>query len=139
MIKDFDDLDVYKLSFDLADWIYDLTANFPEDEKYNLVSQLKRAGTSIGANIAEGYGRFHYKENQQFCRQARGSLTECKHHILFSHKRKYVTDGEKELFISRYTILKIKLNNYIKSIGNKNQAASSAPAASQELLRRSQR
>jgi four helix bundle protein len=119
MIRDFDELEVYQLSFDLADWIYDLTAKFPDDEKYNLISQLRRASTSIGANIAEGYGRFHYKENQQFCRQARGSLTECKHFILFAYKRKYISLSERDEFINKYTKLKIKLNNYINSIGTR--------------------
>ncbi|MEW6684610.1 MAG: four helix bundle protein [Candidatus Edwardsbacteria bacterium] len=117
MIKDFDDLEVYKLSIELADRIYDITSRFPEEEKYNVVSQLRRAGTSIGANIAEGYGRFHYKENQQFCRQARGSLTETKHFMLFSLKRKYITGEEYDKFIKDYINLKVKLNNYIKSIG----------------------
>lgn len=119
MIRDFDDLEVYQLSFELADWIYDLTEKFPADEKYNLVSQLRRASTSIGANIAEGYGRYHYKENQQFCRQARGSLAECKHFILFAHKRNYIAISERDKFITEYTKLKIKLNNYIKSIGTR--------------------
>jgi len=119
MIEDFDDLEVYQLAFELANWLYDLTAKFSSDEKYNLVSQLRRAGTSIGANIAEGYGRFHYKENQQFCRQARGSLVECKHFILFACRRDYISLTEKEKFLEEYARLKVKLNNYIRSIGTK--------------------
>ena len=46
----------------------------PEEEKYNLSSQMRRAAVSITANIAEGYGRYHYQENIQFCRQSRGVL-----------------------------------------------------------------
>lgn len=119
MIKDFDELEGYKLASDLAEWIYGLTTKFPSEERYNLLSQLRRASTSIGANIAEGYGRFHYKENQQFSRQARGSLAECKHYILFAFKRKYITRDELNEFSEKYIRLKIKLNNYIKSIGTK--------------------
>ncbi len=117
IVKDFDDLIVYKLSEDMASWIYDVTRKFPSDEKYNLVSQLKRAVTSIGANIAEGYGRYHYKENIQYCRQARGSLAETKRFILFSRKRGFITQEELDKFLKDYQILRIKLNNYINSIG----------------------
>lgn len=116
-IKDFDDLEIYQLALNLADWIYELTMSFPLQEKYNIVSQLRRATTSIGANIAEGYGRFHYKENIQFCRQARGSLAETKHFMLFSQKRKYITAEVLDDFLGRYRQLQIKINNYIKSIG----------------------
>ena len=119
MIKDFDDLEVYQLSMKLTRWIYDLTTKFPVEEKDNLISQLRRAGTSIGANIAEGYGRYHYKENQQFCLYARGSLSECKHFVLFAHDKNYISSEEKDKFIQEYTRLKVKLNNYIKSIGSK--------------------
>ncbi len=119
MIRDFDDLEIYQLSTSLSNWVYDIMAKFPSDEKYNLISQLRRAATSIGANIAEGYGRFHYKENQQFCRQARGSLTECKHFIIFARSRNYISVEDEKYFLNEYSRLKIKLNNYIKSIGPK--------------------
>ena len=117
MIKDFDDLEIYKLAEDLAGWIYDLTDKFPSDEKFNVISQLRRAVTSVGANIAEGYGRFHYKENIQFCRQARGSLVEIKHFMLFSKKRNYITENILNHFLSKYKQLQIKINNYINCIG----------------------
>jgi four helix bundle protein len=119
MIKDFDDLEIYQLSLDLADRIYDLTADFPAEEKFNVISQLRRASTSIGANIAEGFGRFHYKENIQFCRQARGSLSETKHFMIFSKKRKYIPEEIYEQFTANYKKLQIKINNYINSIGKK--------------------
>jgi len=118
-IRDFDDLEIYKLSMELADWIYDLTAEFPTEEKYNVVSQLRRAVTSIGANIAEGYGRYHYKENIQYARQARGSLSETKYFMLFSNKRKYISDKIYEEFIGKYRNLQVKINNYINSIGKR--------------------
>jgi len=65
-IVDFTDLIIYQLAVDLADWIYELTAKFPEDERHNLTSQLRRSSTSVYSNIAEGFGRYHYKENKQF-------------------------------------------------------------------------
>ena len=119
MIRDFDDLEIYQLSLDLADWIYELTTEFPSEEKYNVTSQVRDAVTSIGANIAEGFGRFHYKENIQFCRQARGSLSETKHFMIFSKRRKYISQEAYEQFLTNYKKLQIKINNYINSIGKK--------------------
>jgi len=116
-IKDFKDLEIYKLSLELANWIYDLTAKFPDDEKYNVTSQLRRAATSIGANIAEGFGRFHYKENIQFTRQARGSLSETNHFMLFSKDRSYINEEVYKEFGDKYRNLQVKINNYINSIG----------------------
>lgn len=115
--RDFDELEVYRLSLNLADWVYEITNGFPEEEKYNAISQLRRAATSIGANIAEGFGRYHYKENIQFSRQARGSLSEMKHFMLFGKQRKYISDKTYEEFSSKYRNLQVKLNNYINSIG----------------------
>ena len=120
-IRDFDNLEVYKLASELAYWIYDLTNKFPLEEKYNVISQIRRAATSVGANIAEGYGRYHFKENIQFCRQARGSLSEVKHFVLFSEKRTYLDKKTLDEFLAKYTKLQIKLNNYIRSIGKKNK------------------
>lgn len=116
-IRDFDDLEIYQLSIELSDWLYEITANFPIEEKYNIISQLRRAATSIGANIAEGYGRFHYKENIQFARQARGSLSETKHFMIFAQKQKYICNEIFEEFLKKYRNLQVKINNYINSIG----------------------
>jgi four helix bundle protein len=55
---------------------------FPKAEEYRLKSQLLESSRSVTANIAEGFGRFHYQENIQFCRQARGSLTESMDHLI---------------------------------------------------------
>ncbi len=117
MVKDFDELDVYKLALGLSEWIYDITSEFPKEEKYNIISQLRRAVTSIGANLTEGYGRFHYKENIQFCRNARGSLSETKHFMIFSKRRGYITQDILNEFLKKYRELQVKINNYIKSIG----------------------
>jgi four helix bundle protein len=120
-IQDFTDLIIYQLAVELADWIYELTVKFPEDEKYNLTSQLKRSSTSVYSNIAEGFGRYHYKENKQFCRIARGSLYETKAHMLFSHKRGYISQQILDEYLKRHTMLAVKLNNYINATGTKDR------------------
>ena len=80
---DFTNLDVWKLSHELRLKVYVLAKFLPADEKYGLTSQIKRSADSTGANIAEGHGRYHFQENIQFCRQARGSLDETRDHLIF--------------------------------------------------------
>ena len=75
----------------------------PPEEKFNLNSQIRRAAVSIPANIAEGYGRFYYQANIQFCYNARGSLEELLSHLILSHDLGFLSD---ELF------------NRVSSIGN---------------------
>lgn len=67
-----------------------LAATLPEEEKFRLRDQLFRASRSVTANIAEGYGRFHYQENIQFCRQARGSLYELLDHLSCALDEDYI-------------------------------------------------
>ena len=72
----FQRLEVWRDTMDLVRLIYQLTATFPKEESYGIVAQLRRAAVSIPANIAEGRGRFHKKEQVQFFYNARGSLYE---------------------------------------------------------------
>jgi four helix bundle protein len=74
--KTFEDLELYKAAREFRKKIYTLIKKLPKQEEYNLVSQMRRASTSLTNNIAEGHGRYHYQENIQFCRQSRGSLSE---------------------------------------------------------------
>jgi four helix bundle protein len=78
----FTDLLCWKKASELRKSIYRIATQLPETEKYNLTKQLRRVAISITANIAEGYGRFHYQENIQFCRQSRASLYECEDHLI---------------------------------------------------------
>jgi four helix bundle protein len=80
-IRDFKDLDVWKAARELRKEIYKVAKTLPEVEKFALASQLRRAATSVTANIAEGFGRYSYQENAQHCRQARGSLHEIRDHL----------------------------------------------------------
>jgi len=80
-MKDITDLETWKQARIFRKEVSVLCKALPNDEKYRLIDQLKRASRSISANIAEGYGRFHYQENIQYCRQARGSLIECFDHF----------------------------------------------------------
>ena len=73
-VKDFTDLEVWRAAREMRRQIYILAKTLPDFEKFGLATQLRRAAVSVTANLAEGYGRFGYQENAQFCRQARGSI-----------------------------------------------------------------
>jgi four helix bundle protein len=85
-ITSYRDLIVWQESMDLAEMVYRLTARFPKDETYGLSSQLKRSGTSIPANIAEGYGRDSKGAYLQHLRVAQGSLKEFETHALLAER-----------------------------------------------------
>ncbi len=74
---------------DLVDMIYDLTAHFPDSERFGLTNQIQRAVTSIPSNIAEGSGRNSTKELIQFLYIARGSLCELYTQVEISKRRQY--------------------------------------------------
>ncbi len=93
-VKDFKDLEVWKTARELRREIYALARILPDFEKYGLAGQLRRAATSVTANIAEGYDRFSYQENIQFCRQARGSLYELADHLTTCVDERYMNADE---------------------------------------------
>jgi four helix bundle protein len=90
-VKDFTDLQVWRLARELRKLSYSLICGFPSEERYVLSSQLRRAAISITANIAEGFGRYSYQENLQFCRQARGSAFEVRDHLTTALDANYIT------------------------------------------------
>jgi four helix bundle protein len=71
-----EDLDVYKYSYDLALCVYETTKSFPSDERFGLVSQMRRAAVSICSNMSEGGARISKGEQKQFLGVARGSAAE---------------------------------------------------------------
>lgn len=80
--KDYTELEVWKLAHELRLKVNILVKFLPKNE-YSLIDQIKRSSQSVAANIAEGHGRYHFQENIQFCRQARGSLEETRDHLIF--------------------------------------------------------
>ena len=73
---------------------YDITKHFPEDERYGLVSQFRRAAVSIGANIAEGYKKISKADKLRFLNIAEGSLAECENYIILSKDIEYINEKE---------------------------------------------
>ncbi|MBE9200605.1 MULTISPECIES: four helix bundle protein [unclassified Nodularia (in: cyanobacteria)] len=87
-IRSYQDLKVWQEGMNLAEACYELTMTFPKEELYGMTSQIRRASTSIPANIAEGYGREYRLEYIKFLRIAQGSLKELETHLLLSSRAK---------------------------------------------------
>lgn len=116
-----EELEVYKLSSQIRRDMSSLCKKLPADEKFLLKNQIIRASRSVPANIAEGYGRFHYQEQIQYCRQARGSLFELKDHVMVCLEEGYIENDEYKGKIELVEATIKKLNGYIKYLNNQKQ------------------
>lgn len=117
-----EDLEVYNLSEIISDKIWDIVVNWDYFAKDTIGKQLCRAADSISANIAEGYGRYHFKENKNFCYYSRGSILEVKSFLRKSKNRKLISDEIYEVLYLDLQTIHLKLNAYIKYIGKKAEA-----------------
>lgn len=93
-IKNFTDLEVWQKAREVRNEIYSMRKKLPSDEKYNLKIQMMKAAVSLTANIAEGYGRFHFQENIQFLRTSRGSAYELLDHIITCKDQNYISEED---------------------------------------------
>lgn len=114
---DFRDMSVWQLAFKLLIRIYTITKDFPAEEKFGLVSDMRRAANSITHNIAEGYGRYEPKDKSRFYKISRGSCYELISQVLVSFELNYLKNENEvnELINSNKEIIK-ELNLLIKSI-----------------------
>ncbi len=96
------DLEVWKISHRLVLELYELTKQFPAEERYRLVDQLCRASASIPTNIAEGKGRGTTKEYVRFLMIARGSIEETKYLLLLAKDLHHLPDGKYLELIGEY-------------------------------------
>jgi len=83
-------LDVWKRAIDFVVTVYKMTESFPRDERFGLISQIRRAAVSIAANIAEGAGRHTSKEFKYFLSNAQGSVSELATELLIAQRLGYL-------------------------------------------------
>jgi four helix bundle protein len=114
----FKDLAVYQLAEELADAVWEIVRGWDVLARDTVGKQLIRAADSIGANIAEGCGRFSYQDNRRFVRIARGSLYETHHWLRRAFRRKLLTRPQIENLQPVIANLGPRLNAYLKSIGH---------------------
>ena len=116
MINDYRDLDVWKHSMDLAVDIYRQTGHFPREEMFGLTSQMRRAASSIPANIAEGYGRQQRRSFVQYLRISQGSLKELETHLELACRVGFASRENVTAFGERTGSLGKMLRSLIRSL-----------------------
>jgi four helix bundle protein len=113
-VKSFENLEVWQIGRDLVTKVYTLTASLPQSEAFGLVAQIKRAALSVPANIAEGFGRYHYMDKARFYLNARGSLYELRSHLLIARDLRYLKRSQPVSdVLTLVDNLSVKLNNLI--------------------------
>ncbi len=95
-LKSFEELECWKACTEVRRFITQLVKTYPKEERFGLVDDMKRAARSTTHNIAEGFGRYHFQENIQFCRISRGSLCELIDQLITSRDEGLITDSDYE-------------------------------------------
>ncbi|MEP5613066.1 MAG: four helix bundle protein [Cyclobacteriaceae bacterium] len=112
------DLEVWKKAMDLSYKIYELTKEFPSEEKFGLISQMRRCAVSVPSNIAEGAGRNTNGEFKQFLGIAQGSAFELETQTLIANRMNFLKNNESDSIIEEVTSISnmiFKLKQHLKS------------------------
>ncbi|MCJ8211427.1 four helix bundle protein [Mucilaginibacter sp. RS28] len=112
-----EDIEVYSLSMEFGDEVWKMVNDWDKFTKDTLGKQLIRSADSISANIAEGFGRYHYKDNKNFCYYSRGSIIETKSWLTKAYNRQLIKQEDFLKNIKKLETIYLKLNTYIKYIG----------------------
>lgn len=110
------ELAVYNRSMRLAEAIWAEVDKWPSFAKYTVDEQLVQAADSIGANISEGHGRYHFGENKQFCYYARGSLQETMTWLQKAERRGLLSKSQLDKLTAELSEIRQMLNGYIRSM-----------------------
>ncbi len=111
-----EELNIYNQANTIADEIWQIVETWDYFKKDTLGKQLVRSADSTSANIAEGYGRFFFKESRNFCYYSRGSLLETKNWIGKAHRRQIIDQENHDDLVKKLDQLHKSLNGYIKYI-----------------------
>lgn len=118
MIK-LEDLEVYKVALDIGEAVWTTVTKWDFFNKDTRGKQLVRSADSMALNISEGYGRFHFAENRNFCYYSRGSSFETSTSLQKAFKRNLIAEEDYKLLQDKLKFFSILINAYIKSIGQK--------------------
>lgn len=119
VLQGFEKLDIYVISIKMSKLGWKIYSELPQSTKYNIGDQFIRSVDSIGANIAEGYGRFHFKDSLRFYYHSRGSLYESRHWLNLLQMRGLIKKEDQVELFRMQQMMAIKLNNFINSIKQK--------------------
>jgi four helix bundle protein len=111
--KSFTELEVWKKTRVLKNELKELTLSFPSEEKFRLTDQIIRSSRSINSTIAEGHGRYTFKDQLHFCIIARGSLSETLNHLIDALDCSYISEEQLNYFKNKIEEVERLLNGYI--------------------------
>ena len=114
--KSFKDLECWQRAHEFVKAVYQVTKRFPEDERYGLTSQFRRAAVSIAANICEGYRKMSKADKLRFMNIAQGSLEECRYYVILSLDIEYVDQATHDRLEYLINGASWKLNGYVDGI-----------------------
>jgi four helix bundle protein len=115
-IISFTQLDVWQAAHALRLRIYMLTQTFPSDERFALISQIRRASTSVGSNIAEGFSRRTSNDKAHFYAIAQGSLTEVQDQLILARDLHYINEVHFRELAEKSVLTHKLLTGFIKSV-----------------------
>lgn len=115
-LKDFKNLQVWRKAHEVTLDVYRATQSFPQEERYGLTSQLRRAASSVGANIAEGCGRRSDGELTRFLQIARGSASELEYHLLLSRDLNLIAPASFQPLQRRVTEVQRMLTGLVQRV-----------------------
>ncbi len=110
-----EDLEIYNLSMDFSDVVWNIVGEWEYFEKSSLGNQWVRSADSVSANISEGFGRNSYKDSRSFYYIARGSLYESKTWLTKAFRRELISEAVYQSLFNEHNKIGVKLNNFIKA------------------------
>jgi four helix bundle protein len=119
--RGFEDLECYERALELMAQVHELVKQFPADEKYDLVFQIRRSSKSVTANIAEGYGRYHYLDSLHSYSIARGELNETLSHLITAQILGYIDVPQFQGLYRLARAVEQLLNGYMAYIRRKRE------------------
>ncbi len=117
----FEQMEVWQDSIDLAVNIYKITSSFPKSEIYSITNQMRRASSSVSANLAEGYGRYNHKEKLQFYKIANGSLLETKSFFYLAQRLGHISNEDLDSLLVDFVSLQKQISSLVRSIREKHE------------------
>lgn len=133
-IYSFSDLECWKACRFVRNSFIPIIKSLPISEKYALADGMRRASRSITENIAEGFGRYHFQENIQFCRQSRGSLFELKDQLITALDEAYISQIIFDSSNAQIHKAILILNGYIKYLANAKKSYNSSNDSFSETI-----
>ena len=115
-IRTYRDLNIWKASIQLVKDVYKLTEQFPKQEVYGLVRQMRRAGVSIPSNVAEGFRRYHNKEYKQFLYISLGSCTELETQATIARELAYISEDKETVLLEKLDHISRMISNLLKKL-----------------------